>query len=212
MDYKSPFLIVEELISPLTCEDVIKRLNHTIPNTDQKGNPTVNYKGNKLSEMRVLPFFYEILPEIEEYYNFKTKTLSPLVFEWYPTGYTGSKAECEGSILVNKKGQAQQWQKVKDYDFTVVIFLNNYTDEYNFDERFEVRGGKLEFPTHDFGFNPSRGTTVIYPCRPNFVNGISPVEVGDLNIIRFHIIAEEEYEYNMDDFPGGYKEWFSDIE
>lgn len=208
MDYKSPFLVIEDLVSPLQCEDIVNRLKHTLPNTDQKGDPTVTLKGNRLSEMRIVPVFKELLPDVEQYYNFQTKTLTPFVFEWYPTGFSGQKATCEGSKFVGKRGQSKAWQKVKDYDFTAVIFLNDYNNDIDFDPYFEARGGKLEFPNHGFGFNPKRGTTVIYPCRPNFVNSIAPVELGDLNIIRFHIIAKEEYDYNMENFPGGYKEWF----
>lgn len=190
---------------------MVSALQHTLPNTDQQGNPTVTMKGNRLWEMRTLPQFQEFLPEVEDYYGFATKTTTPFVFEWYPTGYPGQKASSEGFKYMKKRGQGAKWTKVKDYDFTVAIFLSEFNDDSNFDDMYECRGGKLEFPTHDFGFNPTRGTMVIYPCRPNFVNAVSPVELGDMNMIRFHIIATEEYEYNMDDFPGGYKEWFAGL-
>ena len=207
---KSPFFVIKELISPLQAEDVVTRLKHTIPNTDQKGDPAVTYKGNALSESRIIPIFYQVLPTIEGYYNFNTKTLTPFTFEWYPTGYSGQKAKCEGSKLINKRGKTSSWHKISDYDFTVVVFLNDYSDSNMFDERFEVRGGKLEFPTHEFGFNPERGTAIVYPCCPNFINAVSPVQIGDLNIIRFHIIADEDYVYDMNNFPGNYKTWFSE--
>lgn len=211
MDYKSPFLVLEEFASPLQCEDMIERLNHTIPNTDQKGNPAVTYKGNRLSEMRVMEVFKEYLPSIESYYGFETKTTTPFVFEWYPTGFLGQKATCEGSKFTGKKSEKTSWKKIKDYDFTAVLFLNDYNGNTDFDINFEVRGGKLEFPTHGFGFNPQRGTMIIYPCRPNFINAIAAVELGDLNMVRFHIIAKEEYEYKSENFPGGYKEWFDNL-
>lgn len=206
---KSPFLVARELVSPLQCEDMIDRLKHTIPNTDQKGDPTVTYKGNRLSEMRVVPMFKELLPTVEKHFGFETKTLTPFVFEWYPTGFSGAKAACEGYSYSKKRGSGASWQKINDYDFTVVIFLNDYNDDsMGFDDMYEVRGGKLEFKTHEFGFNPQRGTAVIFPARPNFVNAVAPVQLGDLNLIRFNIIAKEEYHYDMDNFPGGYKEWF----
>ncbi len=208
--HKSPFIVVKELLSPLQCEDMIHRLNHVIPNTDQKGNPTVTYKGNRLSEMRGLQAFTPIVEKIEKYYEFETKTLTPFIFEWYPTGYSGSPAKCDSYHVSGKRAQTLKWSKVKDYDFTVMVFLNDYNDGVDFDERFEVRGGKLEFPTHGFGFNPERGTAIIFPARPNFVHAIAPVELGDLNIIKFHIIAKSEYQYDMANFPGGFREWFRD--
>ena len=72
MNYKSPFLVVKDLISPLQCEDIITRLKHTTPNTDQMGKPTVTYKGNQLSEIRVLPEFVNVMPQVEDYYGFET--------------------------------------------------------------------------------------------------------------------------------------------
>jgi hypothetical protein len=166
-------------------------------------------KGSRLYESRLLPKFEEILPEVENYYGFKTKTTTPFVFEWYPTGYGGEKASCEAYQYSSKRGKSASWTRTKDYDFTVAVFLNDHNMDRNFDERFECRGGKFEFPNHDFGFNPVRGTMVIYPCRPNFVNAVGGVQLGDLNMIRFHIISKDDYEYNSEDYPGGYMEWFS---
>jgi hypothetical protein len=187
---------------------MISRLNHIIPNTDQRGDPTVTYKGNKLSEMRGLQSFTPVLPKIEAHYQFETRTLTPFVFEWFPTGYSGAPAQCDSYQISGKRAANIKWSKTKDYDFTVVIFLNDYNSGVDFDERFEVRGGKLEFPTHDFGFNPERGTMVVFPSRPNFVHAVTAVDLGDLNLIKFHIIAKDEYHYDMSNFPGGYKEWF----
>ena len=209
MNYKSPFLIVRNFLSPLQCEKMVSALKHSLPNTDQRGNPTVTLKGNRLLEMRTLPLLDEHFPQIEEHYGFQTKTTTPFVYEWYPTGYVGQKASCEGYSYTNKRGQGAKWAKNKDYDFTVAVFLNDYNDNEDFDDIYECRGGKLEFPTHDFGFNPTRGTMVVYPCRPNFVNAVSPIELGDLTMIRFHIIAEETFNYDMENYPGGYREWFT---
>lgn len=193
----------------MQAEDMVARLKHTIPNTDQKGDPTVTFKGNRLSESRVSTAFNQFVPTIEDHYGFETKTLTPFTFEWYPTGYSGQKATCEGSQMSSKRGHSSVWHKIYDYDFTVMLFLNDYSDSSQFDERFEVRGGKFEFPTHEFGFNPERGTAIVYPCCPNFVNAVAPVELGDLNVIRFHIIAKKEYNYDMANFPGNYTTWFS---
>lgn len=212
MTVRSPFFVAEEVVSPLQCEDFVERLKHTSPNVDQQGNPTVTLKGNRLSEMRLMPYLHEnIFPRVQSYYNFELKSVTPFIFEWYPTGYSGGKAVCENARYVRKKGQGAGWTKVKDYDFTCVLFLNDYNDQYPFDSYFETYGGKLEFPTHRFGFNPNRGTMIIFPCCPNFVNGISAVYNGNLNLVRFHLVATEEYQYNPEDFPGNYKEWFDDL-
>ncbi len=210
MGYKSPFFIVKDLMSPLQCEDTVRRLQHSFPNLDQAGNPTITYKGNLLSQLRITDMFMPLMDNVEKYYGFKFKTLTPFTFEWYPTGFVGQKATSEGSIFVNRKGESKTWQRIKDYDFTVVMFLNDINDGLDFDANFEVRGGKLEFPTHDFGFNPIRGTTIIYPCCPNFINAVAPITAGSLNIIRFQIIATETFQYDMNAYPGGYLEWFNE--
>lgn len=211
MSYKSPFLIVRNFLSPLKCEEVVEGLRNTLPNTDQRGNPTLTVKGSRLFESRMLPDFKDLLPDFENYYNVETKTTTPFAFEWYPTGYAGEKAKCDGYQFLGKRGKSAEWIRVKDYDFTVTIFLNDHSDSHNFDERFECRGGKLEFPTHDFGFNPTRGTMVIFPCRPQFINAVGGVQLGDMNMIRFHVITKDDYEYNPEEFKGGYKEWFSGL-
>ena len=208
MPARVPFLINRDIISPLQCEDMVLRLRHTLPNTDQRGNPTVTFKSNALSEMRIHDSLDEVFDSFEAHYGVTVRTVTPMAFEWYPTGFAGQTATCEGSTVRKKRGSPTEWRKVKDYDFTGIIFLNDFSADTNFDGRFEVRGGKLDFPTHGFGFNPARGTVLIYPCCSNFVNAVSPVELGDSNIVRFHIVVEGEYVYNIDDYPGGYKEWF----
>ena len=105
MSSKSPFLVLKELVSPMQAEDMVDRLKHTIPNSDQKGDPAVTLKGNRLSESRVTTSFNQLIPAIERYYEFETKTLTPFTFEWYPTGYSGQKATCEGSQLSSKRGK-----------------------------------------------------------------------------------------------------------
>lgn len=206
--HKNPFFVVEDFLSPLQCENIVKSLKHNLPNVDQVGNPTVTLKGNRLAEIRIMPFFESIQDDIETHYDMKIKTLTPFVFEWYPTGFPGSKAACEGSKYIVKKGQPSKWQKVKDYDFTGIIMLNDFNDGQDFDLDYEVRGGKLEFTTHGFGFNQQRGTLIIFPTRPNFINAVAPVDLGDSTMIRFQIICQEEFIYDPENFQGDYLSWF----
>jgi hypothetical protein len=97
--------------------------------------------------------------------------------------------------------------RVRDRDLTAVIFLTDHQDKPPFDPEFEVSGGKLEFPQHGFGFNPERGTMVVFPADPHFLHRTAPVKAGELFQIRLHIATKEPFLYQPDDFPGDFRSW-----
>ena len=202
---KSPFYIVKYFISPLMCEDIIFRLNHTFPDEDKDGNPLKTVRLNPLTEIRILPKLEEILPALESYYNFETYGIQSFDFEWYVEGFKPENAKCK-----NFTYRGNKWIRCSDIDFTGIIFLNDHNDTIPFDSDFEVCGGKLEFFTHQFGFNPNRGQLVFFPECPNFVNTTGPIQAGELTQIRFHIVPKVPYTYNIHNFPGNYKIWFKD--
>lgn len=202
---KSPFLVFEEFISPLQCEDIIIGNNNTLPNYDKDLNIRPLYFGNKLAEVRISPLIIEqVIPRVEDYFDVDVKGLTEFEFEWYMEGYSGDDPiRCENSSYING-----EWKRINDHDFTGILFFNDYNDKSPFDPEFEVYGGALEFPTHDFSFNPNRGTLVVYPGAPNFINHVAAVEAGELTLLRFHLATHEPYVYNMDEFPGNYRTWF----
>lgn len=203
---KSPFYVVKNFISPLMCEDIISRLNHTFPEADVDDNYLKTITYNKLSEIRVLPYLEDVLPSVEQYYGFESEGILPFKFEWYVEGFTPSAPSCE-SYSYSKTG----WVRTSDVGFSGVIFLNDYNATSPFDAEFEVYGGKLEFTTHQFGITPQRGLLVIYPEAPNFINTTGPIQAGELTQIRFHIVPIVPYKYNISNFPGNYKTWFKDL-
>lgn len=203
MTNKSPFFIVEELLSPLICEDIIQRLNNFLPDADIDGNPLKTVRYNKLTELRILPLIENIIPTLESYYSFELKGILPFKFEWFVEGFKVEPHRSE-SFKYSDKG----WQQVNDVGFTGVIFLNDYNNQTPFDVDFEVNGGKLEFLTHKFGFNPTRGNLVFFPEVPNFINTTSSVRAGELNQIRFHVVPTQLYKYKIENFQGNYKTWF----
>lgn len=202
---KSPFLIFKEFISPLQCEEIITGNNNTHPNFDKDGKVQPLIVANKLAEIRLTPIIVEeVIPAIESYYNVDVKGIKPFDMEWYSAGYEGKMTpRCENSVLMNGK-----WVRSNGNDFTGIIFLNDYRDTPPFDPEFEVFGGKLEFVTHNFGFNPERGTLIVFPGAPNFINVTGEVKVGELTQIRFHIATHELFVYDMNKFKGNYEIWF----
>lgn len=203
---KSPFLIFREFISPLQCEDIISGNNNLYPQVDKFGNPIPLFFGNNLVEVRLIPKLEEeVIPKMEDHYNTKIKGIKPFTMEWYPEGYTSDKIKprCENSAFIGGK-----WMRINDNDFTGILFLNEYQNEVPFDEIYEVYGGELEFPNHKFSFRPQRGTLVIFPGAPNFLNATASIESGELTQIRIHIASENLFVYDKNLYTGDYKTWF----
>ena len=203
MTSKNPFFLIEEFVSPLQCEDIITRLKHTIPDSDINDVPYKTIKYNELTEFRLLPQLEALMPTLEQYYSFEAKGILPFNFEWYVEGFHVEPHRCGSFVYQNKK-----WVRVSDIGFTGIIFLNDYNDSPPFDQDFEVVGGKLEFMNHQFSFNPRRGTLVFFPAAPNFMHTTGPIQAGELNQIRIHVVPTIQYNYDMTKFPGNYKIWF----
>lgn len=200
---KSPFLVVEEFISPLTCEEIVDTITFGYPETDVNGRvlPTVLRSlrvENKLSDP-----LGDLLPLMEPYYGVEVEGVLPLEIEWYPQGCATTRQRCENSTYAGGK-----WTRSNNRDFVGVLFLSDYQAKAPFDPDFEVRGGKLQFPNHGFGFNPKRGMLVIFPGSSNFLNSTAAIEVGDLTQIRIPFTTVAPYVYDMKNFPGNYEVWF----
>jgi hypothetical protein len=201
--HKSPFFVVENFLSPLMCEDIVDRLNHTLPNFDKNGIPEKTIKFNRLTEVRLLPLFEEITPTLESYFKYNHKGISSLTFEWYASGFKGDIPRCENSQYINRT-----WRRINNNDFVGFIPLNDHNDRYPFDPAFEVSGGKINFPNHRFAFTPKRGSLIVCPGNQNFLNYVGEVKAGNLNLIKFYITSEKPYIYDPKNFPGDYKTWF----
>ena len=202
--YKSPFYVVEDFMSPLNCEILIDNCNFNVPDKDKQGRNIKTTRTNEKSESMVYErLLQHIIPQIQEYYNFKYKGTESITFEWYSTG-SKSAPISENSTFIQGK-----WVRSNTRDFTGIIFLSDYNDQFPFGDDFEVYGGKLEFTQHQFGFNPKRGTLVIFPSDPHFLNNTSEVMIGNLFQVRFHISAQQNWIYQPQIFPGNYLKWFN---
>lgn len=204
MEAKSPFLVVQDFISPSLCEQIVDDLEAYEPDTDNQGNPVKTYRTSENQDV-IFERIQSLVPTIEEYFQAQYKGTESISFEWYPTGSTSSPI-CENSSYLRKS-----WVRTKQRDFTCVLFLSDYNDQVPFDSEYEVYGGKLEFAQHGFGFNPQRGTLIIYPSDPHFINVQTPITYGDLFQVRIQITAQQPYLYDPKKFPGDYRTWFADV-
>jgi hypothetical protein len=206
---KSPFFIVQDFISPLLCEHIIAlTYDDTFdPNVDKDGKPIMMKKMHDAVEDLICERIKtEIVPKIENHFNVKYRSINDLQIEWYPEGCNNSNFVCENSSYLRKK-----WVKTKDRDFTMVLFLCDYQSQVPFDGDFEVFGGKLEFPQYGFGFNPQRGTLIIYPSLPHFINVTTQILAGDLFQVRLQMTTEMPYLHNPGLFTGDYRTWFREV-
>jgi len=203
---KSPFYVVRNFISPKQTERIVDNLGYYSPDLNVEGKPIKMMRHHEDSEEIVYDKFKSLIPKLENYYQFDHRGTEHIMFEYLAEGVK-SEAECDSSKWIKKK-----WVRTKDRDFSAVLFLSNYQDKTPFDSDYEVFGGKLEFLQHNFGFNPERGTLIVYPSSPHFINAFSEILVGDLFIAKFYMAAQSPYLYQPVFFPGDYKSWFVDLD
>lgn len=205
MQTKSPFYIIEDFISPLMCEELLDVCDFNVPDQDKEGHEVRTEKTCERAEAMLYERLLLALPEIQAHYSFLYKGTERIKFEWFPDGSEGTP-HAENSEFLRGK-----WLRCRQRDITAVLFLSDYQDKTPFEDEFEVLGGKLEFPQHQFGFNPQRGTLVFFPSDPHFINVTSRILVGDLFQARIQIAAQTPYIYNPADFPGNYTTWFNSL-
>ena len=201
---KSPFILIEEFIDPLECEDIILSLKHNIPNRDIKNIPIKTIKTNALAEIRLMPKIDDLLDQAEPYYGFETMNISPFSFEWMAENFEGDYPQADNAMYFNNK-----WIKSKDIDFTIIIFLTDSKTSSISDTLTECFGGKMEFFNHNLTITPKAGTMVMFPSNDHFLNNFTEVSLGNLNVIRIHVTAKVPFKYDPANFPGDYRTWFN---
>jgi hypothetical protein len=199
---KSPFLVQSNFISPLACEQILEGIPKYSFETQ---NPET--AANKISFEDVgAPYLHQpiadLIPQIESHYGTRLKSFSKSHVEWFTVGST-DKLKCDNSIYYEKK-----WVKNVRRDFSCILFLSDYNPKPPFDKSYEVYGGKFEFPQHGFSFQPIRGTLIVYPSGPHFINYTTEIKFGDLYQIRFFFEAQTDYMHSPADFPGDFTTWF----
>jgi len=146
------------------------------------------------------------ITSIETHFSISYTGITPTKFTWSSTNTPQSLPICENSKRIDNV-----WTRIHNFDLTCVLFLSDFNDKPPFDNDFEVYGGKLEFPSWGFGFNPTRGTLIIYPSVPNFINITSKVEYGNLVVGKFNIATKIPFLFDIKQYPGDITSWFQNI-
>lgn len=204
---KSPFLVYQDFLDSATCDRIAETVR-VEPSLDQEEKPMAMERYHTPTEEMVFESFKPVIPKLEEHYaGFKYRGTEHLIFQQFPVnGKMGEQPHCENAVFKRKK-----WIRVKDRDLTGILWLKDYQDAPPFNLKTQVLGGKLEFPVYNFSFQPQKGTLIIYPSCERFISLTSPILVGELQTIRFHICGVDLWLYNPDDYPGDFRMWFKDI-
>ena len=208
---KSPFLIIEEFISPKICELIVDNILITQPDIDINGDPIKMERRHDEFQSVVFNRMKDknIEDRIKDTYNAKYKGTDPITFQYFPEN---AKAPAKQPGCENSKYMRKKWVKVKDIDLVGYIWLKDYQNTTPLDPRTEVYGGKMEFPAYNFSLVPQRGTLIIFPAGPHFITAISPILVSDLYQVKIDIsISTPEgsmWFYQPVNFPGTWQEWF----
>jgi hypothetical protein len=206
---KSPFIVIQDFLSPLTCEKIINDIRVEQPDIDTDGNPKKLERHNLFWEQDIAERFRDIVPEIESRYDCKYRGLEKPLFQYYPENakVPAEQPGCENSKYIRKK-----WVMWKDVDLVGFVWLKDYNESIPVDPRFEVYGGKLEFPAYNFSLVPQRGTLILFPAGPHFITVISPILLGDLYQIKLNVSIKEKngarWLYQPSKFPGKWQQWF----
>lgn len=210
-DIRSPFHIVEDFISPATCERLIQELG--IVETPRGPEEPAIKNQRILRDVEYLQLFKTAMQDqvgaIEDRYDAAVVGMEPPVFQQY---FEDPKNPCERHGCESSEYLRKKWVKVKDVDLVGYIWLKDFNSGVPLDPRFEVYGGKLEFPAYNFSLVPQRGTLVLFPAGPHFITAISPVLVGSLEQVKVTVRmkdGEGPWLYQPTNFPGTYQDWFS---
>ena len=208
---KSPFIVVQDFLSPLTCEKIVQDITVLQPDMDVDGNPKKLERHHLIWEKEIANRFHDVIPEIEERYNSTYRGLEQPLFQMYPEN---AKVPAENPGCENSKYLRKKWVMYKDVDLVGFIWLKDYNDQVPLDPRHEVFGGKLEFPAFNFSLVPQRGTLVMFPAGPHFISVISPILLGDLYQIKLTVSIKEKngakWFYQPQQYPGKWQQWFED--
>ena len=193
---KSPFDISQKAVSVKLCEELVRA---AMPHSGEVFIEPV--RNDEISDL----VNNHLVHRIKERYN-SNVIKSDVTIESYSTNSTPNFT-CESTVFSNG-----MWYRNKDIDFVTIVFLKDHlvTGEA-MDPAFEVVGGKLEFPTFKFSFNPERGTCVTYPAVPNFMNAISKVKIGQAELLRILHRSDTMFAYDPNEYPGNLKSWFAHL-
>lgn len=206
---KSPFFLIRQFLPPSLCEQIVDYLPFPIPDVDANGYPLPQSIVNDTCQTAIINRITNstLIQQLEQHFTgFEFKGSTKFSFVRLSEQCRGIEPHGENCIFTNGK-----WARVKPYDLTCYIALNENNDKMPFDPSYEVYGGKYQFINHKFGFMPERGTLIVHPSSQHFVNAHGEIKFGDLTFVKFHLVSHTPMIYQPADYPGNFSTWFSGI-
>jgi hypothetical protein len=204
---KSPFYVIQGLVPEARCYELANTLR-VEPTVDQDGIATPMGRHHTVIGNELFGLLTPHIPEITAHYGIKYRGTEEFIFQQFPAtnGQPAEQPHCENAVYKRKR-----WIRINDRDLTGIIWLKDYADAPPFNIDKHVYGGKLEFPVYNFGFQPQVGTCVIFPSSERFISLTSSIQVGELQLAKFHIAGEGVWLYDPADYPGDFRTWFADV-
>lgn len=209
---RSPFFVIEDAISPAKCDLIIQQLGIRTPSRDEKGRP-LKYE-RLITDAELVSYLQGPLQDsvglLEDRFGGEIRDFeTPLFQQYFENPATPAEPMgCENSRYIRKK-----WARVKNVDLVGYLWLKDYNSGVPLDPRFEVYGGKLEFPAYDCSLLPARGAMILFPAGPHFITATSPVLVGSLELVKvtlkIHTSDGSDWVYDPSAYPGSFTEWLS---
>jgi hypothetical protein len=200
---------MQDFLSPQVCEKIVDDIRVLSPDVDENGIPRKLERFNLFWENDIAERFRDLVPSIEETYDCVYRGLEKPVFQYYPEN---AKTPAENPGCENSKYVRKKWVMHKDVDLVGFVWLKDYNSDVPVDPRFEIFGGKLEFPAYNFSLQPQRGTLVLFPAGPHFITVISPIMLGDLYQVKLNVCINSKnggrWFYQPSNFPGTWQQWF----
>lgn len=207
MTYKSPFIILQNFLSPEECAQVATS-TRVEPDKDLEGQAQSMSRAHAVSEKLIFEKLKPHIPHVEEHYGLTYKATETIQFQQFPVNSAklAEAPHCDNAVYKRKK-----WVRVAARDLSCVLWLKDYQDQPPFNLKQHVYGGKLEFPIYNFSFQPQAGTLIIFPSNERFIQATSSILVGELQVAKFYIHGQGIWLYNPADYPGDFRDWFQDI-
>lgn len=188
----TPFFVVEDFISPLQCDKLLA-LNHEVVQTVPSIR-LLNDGGSRIIHRSI----NEYSDDIDAHYNCTISNDIKVSFIHLPENPSipGQPQFIDGW----HKTQKRKWERTKNIDLIGIVPLKTYCDTVPIDTAFEVYGGKIEMTSFNFSFIPERGSLIMFPCAPNFIHAVSPINFGTMQYVKIYLSMQYDWEFNIENF------------
>jgi len=132
---KSPFVVIEEAITPALCEQIIKKLGLTVPSLDAEGDPIKHERIINTPDL-LIPIQHciqDTVTLIEDRYNAVVKGMELPLFQQF---FENPKKPAVTHGCENSKYSRKKWAKVRDIDLIGVIWLKDFNSGVPLDPEF----------------------------------------------------------------------------